>query len=464
MIQDFIKRHFHAGRGGRAKLAISTSLLARIVGMVVSLVNVPVAVRYLGNEGYGLLIVVISVVGWIQLSNMGLGQGLQNALTEQVALGNKQSQQELVSTTFFALLGIALFLVVAGLMVFHLIDWNRVFPLPSGRFTAALPQVVALTIGCFISTTIWGFIQPIYAARQELHIYNLQGLAASVAGLIGLILTVRLDGGLLGVAISNIGITTVFTAGFGLWTVFGRGLKELRPRWSCVNAVAWRSIYRTGLGFLLLQICAIAVFQSDAFIISRFLPVEMVTPYSVGQRVFAQLIGVLGMVTVSLWPAFGNAKALGDTPWMRRIYRKVMLYSLLSYGAVFLFLLLFGRRLFTIWVGELSAPSTLLVCAIGSNYLLILWSNNHALFLNALGVIRKQVAILLLHAIVAVALNIYLVQKLGTVGMAIGGSLAYLCVSAWYLPRLFHRTLESIPKGQQQQASPANTISIVSPT
>ena len=285
-IQNFADRHFHVGRGGRAKLAISTSLLTRIVGAGVSLINVPVAVRYLGNEGYGLLIVVVSVVGWIQLSNMGLGLGLQNALTEQVALGNKKAQQELISTTFFALLGVAVLLAVAAVVAFPLINWARIFPLPSDRFAAALPKVVALTFGCFISTTLWGFIQPIYAARLELHIYNLQGVVASVAGLVGLLVVVYLKGGLLGVAISNIGITAAFTAGFGLWTILGRGLKELRPRWSDIRATAWHNVYRTGLGFFLLQICAVAAFQSDAFIISRFLPIGMVTPYSVGQRAF----------------------------------------------------------------------------------------------------------------------------------------------------------------------------------
>ena len=451
--QDLARRHFHVGRGGRAKLAISTSLVARVVGAFVSLISIPVAVRYLGNEGYGLLIVVVSVVGWIQFSNMGLGLGLQNALTEQVALGNKRAQQELVSTTFFALLCIALLLVAVTAVTFPYINWGRVFPLPNDRFAAALPQVVALTIGCFISTTMWGFIQPIYAARQELHIYNLQGLIASVAGLIGLLIVVRLKGGLLGVAISNIGITAAFTAAFGLWTIFGRGLSELHPGWRYIKATAWRSVYRTGIGFLLLQICAVAIFQSDAFIISRFLPIGTVTPYSVGQRVFTQLIGVLGIVTASLWPAFGNARAVSDVSWMRRIYRKVIIYSLLIYGAVFLALALFGRPLFRLWVGSQAAPSILLICAIGVNYLLILWTNNHAVLLNALGIIKKQVIVVVFHAVLAVGLSIYLVQKLGTIGMAVGGIGAYLCISAWYLPWLFHKTLRALPN-----AAPSSTM------
>jgi O-antigen/teichoic acid export membrane protein len=275
---------------------------------------------------------------------------------------------------------------------------------------------------------------------------------ASVAGLIGLFLAVHFKMGLFGVAFANIGITSLFLAGFGLWTIFGRGLNELRPIWSAVSRPAWQALYRTGLGFLILQICSVAIFQSDSFIIARYLPVEQVTPYAVAQRVFAQLIGLLGIVTISLWPAFGNAKALGDVTWIRRIYRKVTLYFFITYGLAFSGLALFGSRLLAFWVGAASAPSTLLIMAIGANYFLILWAANHSLMLNGLGVIRKQAYMMALHAVLAITLNIFFVQRLGTIGLAVGGALSYLAVSAWYLPWLFQRTLKTLGGGQVQHA------------
>src|SRR3954467_8267062 len=71
-------RHFHSGRGGRAKLAISASLFSRVVTTAVSFVVLPISVRYLGNEGYGLMATITAVVGWLQFSNLGIGLGLQN--------------------------------------------------------------------------------------------------------------------------------------------------------------------------------------------------------------------------------------------------------------------------------------------------------------------------------------------------------------------------------------------------
>ena len=350
--------------------------MARIVGMVISLVNVPVAVRYLGNEGYGLLTVIISVVGWIQFSNLGLGLGLQNALTEQTALGNKQAQRELVSSTFFALLGIGLLLTVLIAVVFPHVNWLSVFPPSSDRFVAAIPQAVAVALGCFILAMTWGFIQPIYAARQELHIYNLQGLIANIASLAACFLAaVKLDTGLLGVAVANIGVNALFAAGFALWTVFGRGIPEIRPSWSYVRRSAGRTVLRTGLGFLTLQVCVIGVLQCDAFLIAQFLSAEKgITPYSVGQRVFAQIAGLVGVLITPLWPAFGHAKALGDVDWIRQIYRRINVYFLGTYLSVLLLMMIGGHYLLALWVGADSSPSTLLICAIGMNYLIVQWA------------------------------------------------------------------------------------------
>ncbi len=440
---------------------MSTSLVARVVGIVVSLVNVPVAVRYLGNEGYGLLTVIISVVGWIQFSNLGLGLGLQNALTEQTALGNKQAQRELVSTTFFALVGIGLLLTLLTLVLFPHVNWLSLFPSRSARFAVEVPHAVALALGCFILALTWGFIQPIYAARQELHLYYLQGLLANIVSLAALFAAVKLNAGLLGVAIANIGMTALFAAGFALWTVFGRGIPEIRPSWSFVRRSAGRTVLRTGLGFLVLQVCAIGISQCDAFLITQFLSADRVTPYSVGQRVFAQAIGLVAVLITPLWPAFGHAKALGDAHWIRRVYWRINGYFLALYLGVFLLMAFFGHYLLGLWVGASSAPPTLLICAIGVSYLMTQWTNNHSIFLNGLGIVRKQVPIFLVQSGLALSLNLFFIRKFGPIGLCMGGSLSYLLVSGWLLPLAFYRGLAQIkaPSNAEQgpQLTPAAT-------
>jgi len=435
------RRHFHEGRGGRAKLAISTSLVSRIVTTVVSFVVLPISIRYLGNEGYGLMTTITAVVGWLQFTNMGIGLGLQNALTEEVAKGDKQGQKELVSTAVISLCAIGLILLAAGLIIFPQVRWDRVFPPTTSRFTAEIPWTVLTVFFGFVSTIVLGFVSPIYAARQELHIASLQGMVTSVLTLLGTFVAVHFRWGLLGLTLCTIGVTALIQWSFALWTLYGRGLKELRPAWFSMTRLAASRVYRTGISFLLLQICNIAFFQIDAFLIAHFLTVDQVTPYSVAQKVFLQTSGLFAIVTGSLWAAYGNAKAQGDFAWIRRTHGQMRKVFLLFFGGLALFMIVAGHKLLQLWVGPAAAPSTLLIAGVALYFIAREWTALHAMLLNGLNIVRPQVWNLLLTAIITLALDIYLVTRLGPLGLAMGGFVAFSVAGAWYLPYLTNKAL-----------------------
>lgn len=438
---NLARRHFHAGRGGRAKLAISTSLVSRVVTTAVSFVVLPISIRYLGNEGYGLMTTITAVVGWLQFTNMGIGLGLQNALTDEVAKGNKQTQNELVSTAFFSLCAIGLVLFVAGLLVFPHVSWDRVFPPTSSRFTEEIPWTVLVVFFGFVSTVILGFVNPIYAARQELHITSLQAMITSLLTLLGTVTAVHFRLGLLGLTSCTIGLTAVMQWSFALWTLYGRGLKELHPTFSGFKRNAAARIYKNGINFLLLQICNIAFFQIDAFLIAHFLTVDQVTPYSVAQKVFLQTAGIFAIVTGSLWAAYGNAKAQGDYAWIRRTHSQMRKVFLLFFGGLALFMIVAGHKLLQLWVGSAAAPSTVLIAGVAMYFIAREWTALHAMLLNGLNIVRPQVWNLLLTAIITLALDIYLVTRLGPLGLAIGGFVAFAVGGAWYLPYLTSNAL-----------------------
>jgi len=438
---NLARRHFHSGRGGRAKLAISTSLVSRVVTTAVSFVVLPISIRYLGNEGYGLMTTITAVVGWLQFTNMGIGLGLQNALTDEVAKGNKQTQNELVSTAFFSLCAIGLVLFVAGLLVFPHVSWDRVFPPTSSRFTTEIPWTVLMVFFGFVSTVILGFVNPIYAARQELHIGSLQAMITSLLTLLGTVTAVHFRLGLLGLTSCTIGLTAVMQWSFALWTLYGRGLKELHPTFSGFKRNAAGRIYKNGINFLLLQICNIAFFQIDAFLITHFLTVDQVTPYSVAQKVFLQTSGIFAIVTGSLWAAYGNAKAQGDYAWIRRTHSQMRKVFLLFFGGLALFMIVAGHKLLQLWVGSAAAPSTVLIAGVAMYFIVREWTALHAMLLNGLNIVRPQVWNLLLTAIITLTLDIYLVTRLGPVGLAIGGFVAFAVAGAWYLPYLTSKAL-----------------------
>lgn len=455
-LAQLARKHFHPGRGGRAKLAISVSFVARIVTTATSFVILPITVRYLGNEGYGLMITISAVVGWLQFTNFGIGLGLQNALIEETAKADARAQKELVSTALFSLLAIGFVLLLIGLSIFPHVNWTRIFPPTTGRFTAEIPWAVLVVFVGFVSTVVLGFVGPIYAARQELHIGSIQNMVTSVLTLVGTFVAVRLNLGLLGIVLFTIGLTAFMQWTYALWTLYGRGLTEIRPAFSMMSRSAAACIYKNGLNFFVLQICNIAFFQIDAFLIVRFLTVDQVTPYSVAQKVFLQTAGLFAIVTGSLWAAYGNAKAQGDFAWIRRTHTKMVRAFLLFFGGLSVFMIAVGHWLLAWWVGRPAAPPTLLIAGVALYFCAREWTALHAMLLNGLNVIRPQVWNLVLTAALTLALDLLLVTRLGPLGLAVGGCIAFVLSGAWYLPYLVRKTLsvETTPRRELEASYP----------
>ena len=101
-----------------------------------------------------------------------------------------------------------------------------------------------------------------------------------------------------------------------------------------------------------------------------------------------------------------------------------------------------GHKLFQLWVGSVAAPSTLLIAGVALYFIAREWTALHAMLLNGLNIVRPQVWNLLLTAIITVTLDIFLVTRLGPLGLAVGGFVAFAVAGAWYLPCLTSKALD----------------------
>lgn len=444
-VQLLWDRHFHQGRGGRAKLAVTTNLCTRVVLAAVSLLTVPITIGYLGTEGYGLLTVMSSVVGWLQFSNLGIGSALQNSLIQARADGDIERQQELVSTVVFTLIGIALILLGAGVIAFPVVNWLQVFPPSTNRFAAEIPPALAVIFLGFVSSVVLSFVHAIYSARQELHIGTLPVLAAGLLSLAGVVVAVRLDLGLIGVVCASTGSPALVQWAFAIWTLWLRGIPELKPRIAKCSRAAWRSVSGQASSFLLLQICCVAFFQADAFIIAHFLSVQDVTPYSVAQRVFVQFAGLFAVASGSLWAAYGDAKARRDAEWIRRTQRSMEQLFITLYLAFIVAMVALGHYVLKSWVGA-AAPSTAVIAAVGAYFCAREWTTLQAMLLNGLDIIRPQVWVLAITAVLIITLSLLLVRPFGAAGLAIGGVVGFSALSAWYLRVLANRAIGELER------------------
>ena len=105
------------------KKNVVASLVIKGVGILTSLLLVPLTIGYVSPELYGVWLTLSSILTWVGFMDIGFSQGLKNKLTEAIALGEWERGRSLVSTTYFMMLIITVPLcVILEIIVSH-VNW-----------------------------------------------------------------------------------------------------------------------------------------------------------------------------------------------------------------------------------------------------------------------------------------------------------------------------------------------------
>jgi ADP-heptose:LPS heptosyltransferase len=156
----------------------------------------------------------------------------------------------------------------------------------------------------------------------------------------------------------------------------------------------------------------------------------------------------------SLWPAYAEAYARGDYDWVRQVFWKAARYAMGAAGIAVVVLALFGRPLLRWYVGAAAVPSEALILTICVWTLIATGMDLEACLLSALGRVKLQAVLSLVAAVINIALSIYWVRTLGSVGVILGTIASYLLVLVGAQSVLVWKALYRTPAGSHE-LSPA---------
>lgn len=381
------------------------------------------------------------MVLWLQISNTGICSGLQNALTEAFVRNDVGEQRALVSTAFFALAGIIAGLSALATVAYFYVDWLSIFP-ASSKHAAEIRPVVAIVLVGFLSTIAMSFVGAICAARQELHWLNLVSGGNAIANICLVTVAVSKHPTMVTAAMATIGAGCAVAGIFTLTYFLRPAVQMLLPRFRFVSLPAWSRIYRSGSAFFVISVCSIALFQTDTYLITRFLSANEVTPYFVASKPFELFTtAVFAVFLQPLWVAYGHAKVRGEFQWVRRIHSRMVLSFGLVYILAIPIALLAGKTVIPLWVGIDATPGPLLILAVGVYYFIRQWTDLHAVLINGMDMMRPMAISAVLHSVLTISITIFLLKKIGVIGVPIAAFIGYFLVSGWFLPLLARRTL-----------------------
>jgi len=414
-------------RGGRIAAAVSSGAAARMLSSLFTLVSLPLAVRYLGAERFGVWATIASTVVFLNLLDLGIASSLTNYIAHSYAVGDRQYAARYTANALVLTAAVACVAGVVLAIAWPTIDWAKLLNVSSAVSRAEVSSTVAAAVILVLLGLPASLTGRILSGYQEVHCSNAIIATGTLANLAGLLVGLALQ--------VSMPVLFVLTTGWitlaNLTVLFAMLLwwkPWLRPRLALLEWGATRELLTAGSGFFLIQIAGAVVFSSDNVVLSHFLGPAQVTPYSVTWRVVGMTAVMQGLFFPALWPAYAEAYARGDYAWVRRAFR-ITFRGTMALNLVFAALLLaVGRTVIRWWAGPSAVPSLSLLGAMALWAIISGAMTVESCLLAAVNRTREQGVLSVVAAGLNLGLSIVLVQRVGPLGVIVGTILSYLIV------------------------------------
>lgn len=431
-----------AERHRRALLSSLAAAAAKVISVGATLVSVPLTLHYLGQERYGMWLTMSSLIAMLSFADLGMGNGLLNAVAQAHGRDDRAAIRGLVSSAYAALALVAFAISVIATAFYPFVPWPKLFNVQSDLAMNEAGPAMAAFLACFALSIPFGVVQRVQTGLQQGFQSGLWQCGASLLSLAALLVAIHMDAGLpvlvMALLAAPIAVNAANAAFF-----FGVGARDLFPASRYVTSRDMSGIGRAGAMFLVLQIVIAVAYSSDNLVITQILGSAKVAEFAVPAQMFGLIGTVMNTALSPLWPAYGEAIARGDRDWVRKtLYRStilsVCLASFLSTALVFA-----GPWLLKLWVGKEINPPFLLILGLGAWKVIEAGGNAIAMFLNGANIMGLQIGMISTMGCAAVILKLIFVGRFGVSGAPWSIIVAYCIFNILPLtivfPNIIHR-------------------------
>jgi O-antigen/teichoic acid export membrane protein len=410
--------------------------LSKLISLISVGISVPLTVRYLEPERYGMWMTISSLLALLAFADLGIGNGLISSIASLDGRRDRAAIREAISSAFFILAAIGVMVFVAFAIAYPYVPWSRIFGVTGDRASReAGPSVMAFIL-CFAIGLPFSIVQRLQMGLQESWRSYLWQCAGSLLSLAGTLIAVYARMGVAWLVIVTSG-GPVVTSIFNSAVEFGNRRPEFRPAWKSVDIAASKDLIRSGAIFVALQLSVVAGTASDSIIIAQVDGASEVSSYSVMYKLYQTAL-VFGLFLSPLWPAMGESLSRGDYAWARAAMSRAITFCLAAGLVLSVVLFFFSQPVVKIWAGAAVVPNSLLVGGFSIWVLLAAFGGAVTSLLNNRQFLRVQLKMYASASVVALLFKVPMAYWLGPAGVVwatVGAYLFLYCIPAGIIVR-----------------------------
>lgn len=429
-------------RLNRIKLAFKTSVLSKIAGLLVQVIAIPIAMRALGPERFGLYTMIAALMAWLDMGKFGLGPGLTRSLAEAWSHNNVEREQSVFSTAFLFLSSISA-LVIFAVGVFYYLGWDAQALLSRDtknieKFPHELTISIFVIIFLILTQLVLSVFESARSAYQEDYKTNGFNVLGAIVTVATMFFIVGNGSSIYLVAIVIYGSVVLAKLVNALFLINkDHSYLKLRSKFASLSIL--KGLLAPSFAFLLVQVSTIILQSFSLYLLGRISNPSVLTPFALNLKALQLLSTGILMITTPLWPAIVEAKIKGDLSWIRGAYKKSVKYALAYSSVVCLMSIFLGERVISLWSGVSLSVDYVAMVVMSLYFVVWMWNHVHTIMCYGIGQIWTAGFILLIEAIFFLVFAYFLVPTYNSVGMAFALLIAGTFVTGWMLPFFLRR-------------------------
>jgi O-antigen/teichoic acid export membrane protein len=418
------------------KKNIAISFVIKGVTILISTIMVPLTIGYVNPERNGLWLTLYSMVVWLNLFDIGFGNGMKNRVAEAKAVGDNALARRYVSSTYavVALICVGIFAVFC--LLNPLLDWPSILKNRVPAYDAEITGLVWIFMTAFCFTFVLNLLKSVVMADQRPAIaafLDMLGQLLTLAGVFILsktappsLVTLGLVTGFAPVVVYVVASIYLFTHRYSKW----------RPSVRAVSFGLAGNMLNLGLRFFIATCASFMVSQTLNFLIQRMTNSTEVTNYNTAFRLFAVVFNITGIIVMPYWSAFTDAFAKQDYVWMKRSVNYLNRIFLVFMGVQILLLAL-SPLIYYFWVNHWMQSDKMLdisffmSVAVFLHVCTLCWSNMYIYPLNGIGKVKLQVISAVFELVLMLPLAWWFGRMWGAPGIVLASAVIYLPRMVW---------------------------------
>lgn len=424
-------------------MSLKANIIATYVSQayitLTSIVVLPLYIRYMGAEAYGLVGFFTLLQVWFSLLDMGLTPMLARETARfhgggLDVLAYRQLVRALEGVFILSALGGGLLLfAVAGYIAQH---WLQTAALPLTQVETAI-QLMAITIavrwlGGVYRSTLSGAERLV-----ELSVFNSGIATLRTVGVLPVLLWI--DTSPLAFFLFQLGVTVLETV--GLWLYAYRCLPHIDPP----QRLGWgfaplKKVYQFSLSLAFASLVWVLITQVDKLILSHLLPLADYGYFTLAVLVASSVTLLSTPISTALLPRMAKLDAEGNTTTLIQLYRQTTQWVTLLAGSTAITLALCAEPLLQLWTGDATlaqqAAPILRLYALGNGILAVCAFPYYLQY--AKGDLRLHLIGNALFIVLLVPTTVWATLDFGAIGAGYAWLLTNLLTFVVWLPQI-HR-------------------------